>query len=149
MDNQVIMHYGTKGMKWGVRRYQNEDGSLTSLGKRRNKAVTSNLNTSKRILDSSAQIARGAKQLNENSGSRKASKQVRKDLKDMSDNDLKARVNRMNLERQYADLTANQISRGRASIGSVLETVGGVLGIASSAVGIAVAVRELKKLPTK
>ena len=30
-----IAHYGVKGMKWGVRRYQNEDGTLTSLGKRR------------------------------------------------------------------------------------------------------------------
>ncbi len=29
------MHYGVKGMKWGVRRYQNKDGSLTDLGKNR------------------------------------------------------------------------------------------------------------------
>lgn len=28
------MHYGVLGMKWGVRRYQNEDGSLTEAGKR-------------------------------------------------------------------------------------------------------------------
>lgn len=28
-----LYHFGTKGMKWGVRRYQNEDGSLTSLGR--------------------------------------------------------------------------------------------------------------------
>lgn len=30
-----LMHYGVKGMKWGVRRYQNKDGTLTSLGKQR------------------------------------------------------------------------------------------------------------------
>lgn len=30
-----LAHYGVKGMKWGVRRYQNKDGSLTALGKRR------------------------------------------------------------------------------------------------------------------
>lgn len=30
-----LYHYGVKGMKWGVRRYQNEDGSYTSLGKKR------------------------------------------------------------------------------------------------------------------
>lgn len=28
-----LMHHGIKGMKWGIRRYQNEDGSLTSTGK--------------------------------------------------------------------------------------------------------------------
>lgn len=30
-----LMHYGIMGMKWGVRRYQNSDGSLTEDGKRR------------------------------------------------------------------------------------------------------------------
>ena len=30
-----LAHHGIKGMKWGVRRYQNEDGSLTTAGKRK------------------------------------------------------------------------------------------------------------------
>lgn len=33
-----LMHYGVKGMKWGVRRYQNKDGTLTSAGKLRKQA---------------------------------------------------------------------------------------------------------------
>ena len=35
MTNYVLKHYGVKGMKWYERRYQNEDGSLTSAGKAR------------------------------------------------------------------------------------------------------------------
>lgn len=30
-----LYHHGIKGMKWGVRRYQNTDGSLTNAGKKR------------------------------------------------------------------------------------------------------------------
>lgn len=30
-----LQHWGIKGMKWGVRRYQNKDGSLTDAGKKR------------------------------------------------------------------------------------------------------------------
>ena len=30
-----LMHFGVKGMKWGVRRYQRKDGSLTNTGKKR------------------------------------------------------------------------------------------------------------------
>ena len=29
---EYLMHYGVKGMKWGVRRYQNYDGSYTRKG---------------------------------------------------------------------------------------------------------------------
>lgn len=37
--NDELMHYGVKGMKWGVRRYQNEDGSLTPAGKKKYRSI--------------------------------------------------------------------------------------------------------------
>lgn len=33
IDDDSLMHYGTEGMHWGVRLYQNKDGSLTPLGR--------------------------------------------------------------------------------------------------------------------
>lgn len=35
MENNELLHWGTKGMRWGVRRYQNKDGSLTPAGIKR------------------------------------------------------------------------------------------------------------------
>ena len=34
MENNYLMHYGVLGMKWGIRRYQNPDGSLTPRGEK-------------------------------------------------------------------------------------------------------------------
>ena len=35
MSKYVLAHHGIKGQRWGVRRYQNEDGSLTSAGQKK------------------------------------------------------------------------------------------------------------------
>lgn len=34
MTNNELYHHGVRGQKWGVRRYQNKDGSLTYAGKK-------------------------------------------------------------------------------------------------------------------
>ena len=34
-SDDELMHYGIKGQKWGIRRYQNKDGSLTEAGRKR------------------------------------------------------------------------------------------------------------------
>jgi hypothetical protein len=34
-EQHYLKHWGIKGMKWGVRRYQNKDGTLTELGEKR------------------------------------------------------------------------------------------------------------------
>lgn len=33
--DEELYHYGVKGQKWGVRRYQNKDGTLTPAGRKR------------------------------------------------------------------------------------------------------------------
>ena len=46
-EQNYLAHFGVKGQKWGVRRFQNEDGSLTSAGKQRYYDTLSNLNKSR------------------------------------------------------------------------------------------------------
>lgn len=41
IDTEELQHHGIKGQKWGVRRYQNEDGSLTPAGKKRTRVSLS------------------------------------------------------------------------------------------------------------
>ena len=47
--NGELYHHGIKGQKWGVRRFQNEDGTLTSNGKRRYSRMFSSRDTYERI----------------------------------------------------------------------------------------------------
>ena len=41
-----IMHHGIKGQKWGIRRFQNEDGSLTPAGEKRYASAVDKINKS-------------------------------------------------------------------------------------------------------
>lgn len=47
MNASSLEHHGVKGMKWGIRRYQNADGTLTAAGKTRYSAAREYRNVSK------------------------------------------------------------------------------------------------------
>ena len=75
MDN-YIEHYGVPGMKWGIRRYQNYNGSYTKAGLKR-------YSQSKARADSAREAYRKAK-LNKNNGSgtKEQIKAARRDYKE-------------------------------------------------------------------
>ena len=62
----------------------------------------------------------------------------------MTNAELQEKIQRMSLEQQYANLSANQVSKGRANVDTALQVAGGVLAVTSSALGIALAIKQLK-----
>ena len=60
MTNKYLAHFGIKGQKWGVRRFQNSDGTLTEEGKRRHSSdFIKKHETGLRIAGSVALISAG------------------------------------------------------------------------------------------
>lgn len=165
MDNHELQHWGVKGMKWGVRRYQNKDGSLTNAGQKRydrdkrenagkkkgdkvaaadpDRWVKEDLTRSRRLADETGQMINKVK--NANDTAIRNTPKPKMDLSNMTDQEMRNQINRAILERQYNDLFAPQtVSKGREHASKILETTGSVLAIGSSALGIALAIKELK-----
>ena len=51
-----LQHHGIKGQKWGVRRFQNADGSLTTAGKQRASATKKHTDAKNRGTLTNAQL---------------------------------------------------------------------------------------------
>lgn len=58
MPSEKLYHHGIKGQRWGVRRFQNKDGSLTSEGEKRYSKGQEKVNDKK---DSKERARRAAK----------------------------------------------------------------------------------------
>lgn len=111
--SEELYHHGIIGMKWGVRRYQNKDGSLTSAGKKR---------AAKLENDYKSLTGRNLKKKVKSDNSQNKPKTIN----DMSDNELKAKTNRMTLENNYLSAkrisdsyNAAQVSRGQKIVSSI------------------------------
>lgn len=93
MENDIY-HFGIKGMKWGQRRYQNRDGSLTAAGKERYSEDYKKAHS-------------------------------RKSVKEMSDAELRAVNNRLQMEQQYANFTS-KTSKGKKIYKALIGTAGSI-----------------------
>lgn len=110
-DSNSLMHYGVKGMKWGVR-----------------KEAIKEVQEGVRTVDNSLSAVNNIKG--------HPTYPVKYD--NLSDEELNARVNRLVKEHQYSDLKGDTkyVKTGSEKTREILQTIGAALGIASTAAGI-------------
>ena len=123
MDSNYILgpkgelyHWGVTGMKWGVRRYQNKDGSLTAAGKKRYKATEEELKAREKVIKNAERVRAKQAKLDakkadldarekalQEEARQKSDAPKQKTAKEMTDDELRERTNRLTLEKNYKD----------------------------------------------
>lgn len=111
-----LIHYGIEGQKWGVRRFQNEDGSLTDEGKAR--YGISEKQAKKLIELEKKDSAAFYKELNKN----KAYKNFRKHDKDLKNyiKSSESKERHINAANDYANYLGKKAAKGH-ELGETLE----------------------------
>jgi hypothetical protein len=145
-SNDDFCHSGIKGMRWGIRRYQNKDGSLTPAGKRRYNAEMERLKEEERILKkrkaTKAKIDRleakrkaideeknaldGSKiklKKNDPDGSAAIKKSEKKAVGEMTDDELARAINRARMEDTYRQLRPDPVVENHPLMKKVVDEI--------------------------
>ena len=129
MDDELY-HFSVKGMKWGVRRYQNEDGSLTSLGKKRDKMLSDRKTAKKHSTTSNMVKAEYSRREFEDAKTRLKLENQKKKSKRQQDLEKKY------IDQGFAKDEAEIKAYNRAKTETILKVAGGI-ALASAAAYVA------------
>ena len=115
MDNDELMHYGVPGMKWGVRR------TPAQLG--RKKASSSRFLLGKKKSKPKPKAKAETKAKTKSEAPKEETAPKKKSVKEMSNEELNAAIDRMRLEQTYASLSPQKVSMGKKIAKTILNDV--------------------------
>lgn len=175
----MLMHHGIKGMHWGVRRYQNYDGTRMGFNKKQKLKKAAKVaggaavvgvvggaaavgvtgsksgkasevfkpgkdnkpSPAEKITRSTSDIVDRSSKIVERSNK----PAPRQDLSKVSNKELQDKINRMQLEKRYSELSSTEYDAGKQRTKDILETVGDVAAVGASMAIIGTQIYKIKK----
>ena len=146
-----LQHHGIKGMKWGKRRFQNADGTLTPLGRfRYGKATTEDYTELHGKVEKASGFVKSAQKYQSEKDHKEYEEKIKTDLKNMTDEELRQVVNRLNMEERYTQvMRSREKELGESAAMKWLNAAGTVTTVAASAISMAVAIKQLTSKSSK
>ena len=140
-----LQHHGIKGMKWGRRRFQNDDGTLTPLGRfRYGKATTKDYEELHGKVEKAGGLVKAAQKYQSDKDHKDYEEKIKTDLKNMTDDELRQVVNRLNMEERYTQvMRSREVEIGKSATSDWLEKAGSAIAVTSSILGMAVTMKQM------
>ena len=117
MENPELKHWGVKGMKWGIRRYQNKDGSLTRAGKKRQ---ADNLEKARQAKKAKQDEIREREEKRSKLLKSTDASELYKNRDLLSTEEINERLNRLNAEQRLSQLSNQTKSTGMDKVNKAL-----------------------------
>lgn len=124
MNEVYLAHHGVKGQKWGVRRYQNDDGTLTAAGKKRYESLLKTTKSGKYTVSSWNKMRRQMlKDIDADYKEKKQSTYGFKDNVKLLGEKIKQRSGVTSGKNKAVATTYNNVSKGSIAANQALSSV--------------------------